>query len=203
MTLRFPQRLTLSAFVTLLLALATVVTAPNAEAAEYRYRSYVTGYSYWDNTPAGSATIAYPRTWYPTKHTRAGGTGTYSDPITVAVGHSISRGVDTPLFKPGTRFYIPNLRRYFIVEDTCGDGPKPQLSACWTGFPKGPTGAQNWLDLWVGGAKASRSVSDSCMSAITKTVTAIIRPRSDYVVVSGDISGSRCARQYGNTAVRR
>jgi hypothetical protein len=190
--------LSLAVLSTLLLSLAAPTTATEPQGHEARFRSYVTGYSYWDNTPAGSATIAYPRGRFDTLHSRAGGTGTYGNPITVAVGHSISGGVSSPRFEPGTRFYIPNLRRYFIVEDQCGDGRRPQTRGCWTGFPEG---AQNWLDVWVGGANTDRAVSDRCMAAITKTVTTIVNPRPDYAVAAGDISGRTCTRQYGDTAV--
>ena len=85
----------------------------------------MTGYDYWDNTPPGSPVISNP-----VIHQVAGGTGTWQDPTTVAVGHSIINGQDILDWAAGTRFYIPNLRRYFIVEDTCGDGPDPQDEPC-------------------------------------------------------------------------
>ena len=50
-------------------------------------------------------------------------------------------------YPAGTRFYIPNVRRYFIVEDTCGDGDTPQNGPCHTGYPKGTTA---WVDMWIG-----------------------------------------------------
>src|SRR5215216_6526313 len=56
-------------------------------------RAYLTGYTWWDNTPAGSAAIAHP-----VLHATAGGVGTYADPITV--GYT-SAGPDIPY---GTRF---------------------------------------------------------------------------------------------------
>jgi hypothetical protein len=105
-----------------------VVTATG----EVFIQAYTTGYDYWDNTPAGSAIISDP-----ILHKRAGGTGTYADPITLAVGHSIIGGKDILDYPAGTKFYIPNLRRYFIVEDTCGDGPSPQTEECHIGFPAG------------------------------------------------------------------
>ena len=45
-----------------------------------RSQIFVTGYTYWDNSPPGSAQIARPQV-----HDRAGGVGTWKDPITVAV----------------------------------------------------------------------------------------------------------------------
>ena len=47
--------------------------------SEQRFTAYLTGYSYWDNTPPGSSAIARP-----VVHRRAGGSGTYNDPVTIA-----------------------------------------------------------------------------------------------------------------------
>ena len=61
----------------------------SAPAGETRLVAYTTGYDYPDNTPAGNAISN------PIIHSGAGGTGTYADPITAAVGHSITNGKDT------------------------------------------------------------------------------------------------------------
>lgn len=159
---------------------------------EQRIRAYVTGYSWWDNTPPGSAAISNP-----VLHSVAGGTGTYADPITLAVGHSIVGGRDILDWPAGTRWYIPHLRRYFIVEDTCGDGPTPQNGPCHTGYPAPAT---TWLDVWVGGQNASRRASDATMDAITDVHLVIRNPATDYVVVPGDVTGTR---RYGDTPVTR
>jgi hypothetical protein len=52
------------------------------------FSAYITGYGWPDNTPA-SADISNP-----VIHQSAGGSGTYADPITIAVGHSIINGKD-------------------------------------------------------------------------------------------------------------
>lgn len=107
--------------------------------------SYTTAYDYWDNTPPGSAAISDP-----VLHHTAGGSGTYANPVTVAVGHSLATGHDVLDYRKGTRFYVPNVRRYFIVEDTCGDGPKPQNGPCHrldTPGNRAPRGAKLWVDL--------------------------------------------------------
>lgn len=130
-------------------------------------------------------------------HNKAGGTGSYADPITVAVGHVISGGRSTPDWPKGTRFYIPNLHRYFIVEDECGDGPTPQNGPCHTGYP---ANASTWLDVWVGGKGGTKGASDACMNSITKVSTVIVDPGSGYPVTSGDIyQPSGCTRQYGDS----
>ena len=157
--------------------------------------AYVTGYDIYDNTPPGSPVISNP-----VLHQVAGGTGTYQDPITVAVGHSIINGQDILDWPQATRFYFPNLRRYFIVEDTCGDGPTPQDEPCHDLSTADP-GAQTWLDVWVDGTRMSSSAASSCEDDITHNQLVIENPPSDYAVIPGSIAGSSCTQQYGNTVV--
>lgn len=121
---------------------------------------FITGYSYWDNDPPGSSAIADP-----VVHTRAGGTGTVADPITVAVGA-------TSGIRPGARLYLPRLHKYLVVEDEC--------ASC--------SGA--WLDLWVDGS-ASRAASESCMASITGLWPVVPDPPAGLPVVVGPISGPR------------
>jgi hypothetical protein len=161
-----------------MLALA-VAAATSSSAAETTTTSFVTGYSYYDNSPPGN-TISNP-----VLHQGAGGVGTYADPTTVAVG--IANGA--PMITPGTRFYIPNLRRYFMVEDTC--------AACATNVP---SGAAFWIDVWVDGSTTTTSAANSCMDALTGNWKVIENPASNYTVVSGALSkASGCTAQYGNT----
>lgn len=158
---------------------------------ENRIIAYVTAYTYWDNTPPGSADISNPII-----HQKAGGKGTYADPITVAVGHSITNGISTLDYPEGTKFYVPNLRRYFIVEDTCGDGKTPQNGPCHTGFPKGTT---TWLDVWIDGASGTASKSNSCAEDITGAHLVIKNPASNYAVLSGPVfQNGLCTLQFGD-----
>jgi hypothetical protein len=46
------------------------------------------------------------------------------DPITLAAGHSIINGKDIGDYAYGTKFYVPNLRKYFTAADACGDGKR-------------------------------------------------------------------------------
>ena len=166
-----------------------VSTVPAA--GESRFIAYTTGYGWPDNTPAGGA-IALP-----VIHSTAGGTGTFSDPITMAVGHVISGGKSTPDYPKGTKFYIPTLRKYFIVEDLCGDGGAPQNGPCHTGYQGMP-----WLDVWVGGQGIATSLVYSCQDTLTDTHLVIKNPASNYMVVSGAITGATsCAKLYGDTVV--
>lgn len=159
--------------------------------SETRMQAYVSGYSYWDNTPPGSAAISHPQI-----HSVAAGVGTYADPITVAVGHNLSSGSDVLDWPAGTKFYMPYLQRYFIVEDTCGDGPTPELGACHTGYP---VGTVTWLDVWVGGGSVSEATSDACMFAITDPHTVIKNPPSTYRVKSGEVTAN--CKMYGEAAL--
>jgi hypothetical protein len=145
-------------------------------------KAYVTGYSYWDNTPAGTAEISHG-----VIHSKAGGTGTYSDPITLAVGHAITGGKDVLDYPAGTKFYLPYLQKYAIVEDTCGDGNAPQNGPCHTGY-KGNV----WIDVYVDGKGVSRSSSDNCMDDITGVHNIIKDPDASHTVRAGSITGTGC-----------
>jgi hypothetical protein len=132
----------------------------------------LTGYGWWDNTPAGSSEISNP-----VLHQSAGGTGTYADPITVAVPYHCSGGSGCLQWPAGTRFYLPSLQRYLIVEDTCGDG----------GPDSCPDSTGNHLDVWVGGRSLSHAASDACEERITGTTTAVLNPAAGLAVTPGDI----------------
>jgi len=127
-----------------------------------RSEIFTTGYTYWDNSPPGSAQIARPQI-----HDRAGGVGTWKDPITVAV--------QPGRFAFGTRFYLPELKKYFIVEDLCG--------AC----NDGRNGGAYTLDLWVDGSHLSSGGAASCASRVTRVQPAIEDPRSSLPVDSGSV----------------
>lgn len=158
--------------------------------------TYTTGYGYPDNTPKNSAAIALP-----VLHTTAGGTGTFADPITIAVGHVISGGKDTPDFPAGTKFYIPNVRAYFIVEDLCGDGNTPQNGPCHNLTAKNdsaPAGAKLWLDMWVGGVGQTSKGTIACEEQLTDLHTVIENPAPNYAVVAGQLYTGTCRTQFGN-----
>lgn len=165
--------------------------------------AYTTGYTWFDNTPAGSALISNP-----VLHRFAGGTGTFDDPITVAVGHSLATGADVLDYPAGTRFYLPHVRRYFIVEDTCGDGPAPQNGACHS-VATAPRGATTWLDVYIGGGSGdSRSAVQACAGKITdadqQLHPVLIHPDPDYLVVTGPLfQHGHCTALYPPAATRR
>lgn len=172
---------------------STTSQTPVTASGESRFIAYTTAYGWPDNTPPGSSAISNP-----ILHTVAGGSGTYVDPITLAVGHSILNGNDTLDYPAGTRFYIPNLRRYFIVEDTCGDGSTPQNGPCHTGFS---APAVAWVDMWVGGSQGTASAVLACEDAVTGNHLIVENPASNYVAMPGSVYGTSCTQQYGDTIV--
>lgn len=164
---------------------------------------YTTGYTWFDNTPPGSARISNPRV-----HRRAGGTGTYTDPITLAVGHSRANGQDVLDLPDGTRVYVTHVRRYFVVEDTCGDGALPQTHGCHS-LAGAPRGATLWVDLYVGGgAGDTRADVQGCAGRVTdgdgaSLHTVILNPRPGYAVAGQSIfHDHQCTDLFPQRAVR-
>lgn len=160
--------------------------------------AYITAYTWFDNTPQGSPEISHQ-----VVHKKAGGVGTYADPVTIAVGHSFATGQDVLDFPAGTRIYLPDVRRYFIVEDTCGDGPTPEKGPCHSGARE--NGASIWLDMWIGGEGEERSFVDRCMEEVTGVRTAVFDPPDNYVVAAGNgvIHDGKCDSGYGNELVTK
>lgn len=167
MTIRLTgARRALTASLVLALGASTATATTESTGAQQRVSAWITGYSYWDNSPPGSATIARP-----VVHDRAGGTGTYDDPITIAVGH----GRAGWHYAPGTRIYLESLRKYAVVEDLCG--------ACGSNH-----GGRPHLDLYVGGENTSARAASSCARSITAVQSIVVNPKADYPVAPGEVA---------------
>jgi hypothetical protein len=182
-------------------AVPKLAPAPARASSEKIIRTaYTTAYTWYDNTPAGSASISHP-----VLHKTAGGTGTYADPITIAVGHSLATGEDVLDFPAGTRIYLPDVRRYFIVEDTCGDGNDPENGPCHQGTNAEGTNSTIWIDMWIGGRSTDSDGADECASRVTDVHTAVINPAGNYAVApgAGVIHDGECDAGYGDTLVRK
>ena len=149
---------------------------------ETEFTAYLTGYSYWDNSPPQSRAIARP-----VLHQEAGGAGSYEDPVTIAVGHRIESGKQTLDFPVGTLFYIPRLKKYALVEDVCGDGDMPQLGPCHIGRNGMP-----WLDIYIGGDGTSAGQAERCTRQITELQPVIIHPAPGRDVDPGPIVETSC-----------
>lgn len=113
-----------------------------------------------DNSPPG-ASIAYPQI-----HKTAGGTGTYSDPITFAASRNA--------LSPGTIIYVSFLKKYFIMEDDCSD-----CDSAWN------NNHSYKITLWIGGdANSSASAQQSCESSLTPNSPQAVevRPSSNNAI---------------------
>jgi hypothetical protein len=119
------------------------------------YTMYVTLYGALDNDPPGSAAIAYPQI-----HSQAGGTGTYSNPVTFATSSSE--------LAPGTRVYYAYLKKYFIMEDSC--------AACISDWKSG----KRHIDMWAG--NSTNSAILSCENKLTRSGSVIVNPASNLTV---------------------
>jgi len=125
---------------------------------------WLTGYSWQDNTPPGSSTVGEP-----VLHKEAGGQGTFQDPITVAVpGHQGNMA-----WQPGTKFYLPSVQRYVIVEDS--------------GAAKQPAGTDTHLDMWIDGQSGTKQATDDCENIFTGRVPAQVDPPDNLPVMAGPI----------------
>ena len=155
------MRLTKRRLAMLVAALSTVATAAlglmaaSVTAQASTTQNYeVTLYGWPDNSPPGNA-IAYPANGgNPTLHNAAGGTGTYSDPITYAT--------DRSELAVGTKVYYPYLHRYFIMEDDC-----VQCDQDWSGGTR-------HIDLWVGGQGGNSNSVINCEDNLTQGSSAVI-----------------------------
>jgi len=126
---------------------------------------YTTSYGWNDNSPP-SADIAFPKSdGNPTLHNKATeGNGTYNDPITFAT--------DQHEFKPGTRVYVPHLRKYFIMEDEC-----VECDQDWKNH-------KYHIDLWMGPQKSQPEPAlNDCEEKITRdSAPVIVNPTQNLTV---------------------
>ncbi|HLI96408.1 MAG TPA: hypothetical protein VKT72_10015 [Candidatus Baltobacteraceae bacterium] len=137
--------------------------------------STVIFYGYPDN--GNSCAIAHP-----VIHSCAGGTGTYSNPITFAT--STANDSTIPY---GMRIYVPFMQRYFIREDDCASGQCGGYT----------------FNLWVGGNSSDvASDVEACERSLTPSghVPVILNPPSnEYVTPLGQIwneSNGECNGTY-------
>ncbi|GHO79746.1 hypothetical protein KSD_75170 [Ktedonobacter sp. SOSP1-85] len=149
----------------------------------------VTWYGYNDNSGAtenqhGSADIAYPKSdGYPTIHNHATeGTGTYNDPVTFAAPNKDLKTT----FPIGSIIYVPLVKKYFVMEDQCGDTD-----------PQGCQNGSNHADLWMGPAKEMNGTKlDDCEGNATpnSAVKVTINPSSTLSVDTTTMytTGNKC-----------
>ena len=162
---------------------AMLFTSTPAYAAGTDQQVWLTYYGWYDNTPPGCA-IAYPDI-----HSCAGGTGTYSDPITFAT--------DSSEEAPGTVIYVPRVEKYFIMEDDC-----TECDQDWSG--QGPDGGPNlWhFDLWTGGQGGNEFDAIDCEDALTLN-TASGAPQDENVVIDPPDNETSARRRCSTPAPAR
>jgi hypothetical protein len=116
-----------------------------------------------NNDPPGSRAIAFTTVL----HKQAGGTGTFDDPLTFAAAEGA--------FKLGTKIYVPDVRRYFILEDLC------------------PGCGRAEVNLWTG--PADDEGIERCQKSLKRDGARpyVVNPPAGYPVVTGDLyQGGRC-----------
>jgi hypothetical protein len=173
----FQYRLVVTATSTALAAISGVLpvrAAAPSSAGIVIANAYTTGYGWPDNSPPGAIVSGPSGT--------AGGTGTFANPITIAVGYV----GNAPDYSYGTKFYIPNVRKYFVVQDTCAECHQT------------PGGASVWVDMWTGGNGTNDAAVLACEDAVTGNHTIIRNPDANRAVVQGALfSGTACTAQFG------
>ncbi|MFF8430665.1 hypothetical protein ACF07Y_37105 [Streptomyces sp. NPDC016566] len=122
----------------------------------------VTYYGAADNDPGGSTEISNPSV-----HDKAGGTGTFDDPITFAAGSGSS-------FQPGTKIYYPDLKKYFVMEDDC--------SGC----------GDNQVDLYMGSSNDDGIVQCEQASTTPGEQSIVVDPDPDLPVDTTPLYDGGC-----------
>jgi hypothetical protein len=175
----------MAACLAVLSAFIAVIGVNNAYAASTQ-QTFLTFYGWWDNTPPGGD-IAYPKI-----HSTAGGAGTFADPITFATS--------TAELAAGTKVYVPRVKKYFIMEDSC-----QECGEDWSGQgPNGGPGLRH-IDLWLGGKNGNPFDAINCEDALThynadNTPTlepVIVSPSSGEVVDSTPLFNTSTGACYG------
>jgi len=123
-----------------------------------------------DNDPPNSDAIAFPKSdGNPTWHNGTGGTGTYKDPITFAA--------DPRDFPKGTLIYVPDLRAYFGMEDTCSNCIADRTA-----------GRPTKIDFFAGGKGQSFATMERYESQLTiNNRTIIVNPDPGKNVIVGPL----------------
>ena len=123
-------------------SVATPISNSPTPPAVSTINAYITYYGWNDNDPPGTA-IAYPKSEFSASiHEGASGVGSFDDPVTFAS--------DPRLYPVGTKIYIPYIKKYAIMEDSC--------ASCIRDFSNG----KKHIDIWAGGNGQNESKLLSC-----------------------------------------
>lgn len=144
---------------------STAMPATGAVAASGPQQStmiQLTGYGAPDNNPAGSKKISQP-----VIHQQAGGSCTFSDPVTFASPGSAG----STEFPKGQKVYFPKIKCYGISEDS--GATKESIKH---------------IDIYTG--DGPKSVTDKCESDLTGKTNIIVNPPAGEPVNPGPLSTS-------------
>jgi hypothetical protein len=124
-------------------------------------------YGWADQSPPGAELSA------PKIHTKAGGVGTYADPISVSADLSVSPS--------GTIIYIPAFQKYLVVEDGVECAPD-----CTTATAAGSREFDIWTQSNASTPSATGSPIDKCQTFLETTLqrTVIYNPDANRPVSS-------------------
>ena len=144
----------------------SVLGAPTRASAQSNVTAFMTLYGWADNSPPGPI-IAHPNCANG-GHGSAGGTGTFSDPVTFAT--------DVNELGWCHLIYVPYMKRYFIHEDECSE-----CDSNWSSFHL------YRFDMWAGGDASSRKRPEkralrACESMWTRA-NSIADPNNPTVIV--------------------
>jgi hypothetical protein len=161
---------------------------------------YITWYGFNDNscqveTQHNCNTIAFPKgDGWPVPHQIATeGKGTFADPSTFATA---ARDSGSPAeFAPGTKIYVPEVRKYFVMEDQCFECGQE-----WFTPKVGKPGTNYHVDLWMGPSFGSANGPlMSCEDKLTLgdtykgTGTIIVNPPANLTVDENPLfTNNRC-----------
>jgi 3D (Asp-Asp-Asp) domain-containing protein len=145
---------------------AAMVATPSAmpDGAPQVVSAYVTFYGFDDNDDGNPTHTGTDVISHPTLHQAADeDLGTFDRPGTLAA--------DLNFIAPGTRVYVPALKRYYIMEDTC----RPCTKDWKQGKPH--------VDLYLSGTGAKLA---KCEDRLTmESAVIIINPPADLPVQEG------------------
>jgi len=166
-------------------------TLPVAD--EVRITAYTTGYSYWDNTPPGSARH------FKRRHPHQGGRRGYirrSDHGGPS-GTSLRTAATRSTMRRARNSTSPISSAISSSRTVAGDGDTPQNGPCHTTGYEGHPMDRTFMST---APMLPRKTSDACMDAITDLHLVIMNPGAELrAVVTGPVTDN-CA-QYGDTVV--
>jgi beta-glucanase (GH16 family) len=141
------------------------------------------------NVNPPSTAINWPKSdGFPTVHNAVGGTGTFANPITVAINsvNGSSNGTDPHgPYKIGEIFYVPRLHLYFVAEDSCNID-----AAAFCSENDRDDGTQIHLDFFNGNTNNLQDKLLQCELSYGGNTEVIANPGDGYPMPEGYPQGT-------------